>query len=90
MKCPQCGTWTEVLATRTRPDGSRLRRYQCANLHRFSTVERIEKMKVGGLRHGANRGSRGRFCTFTEKDAASSTLPRVDPHTPRPKTLEMP
>jgi transcriptional regulator NrdR family protein len=40
MNCPRCGTWSEVLETRTRLDGSKRRRYECANLHRFSTEER--------------------------------------------------
>lgn len=41
MKCPECGRYTEVLETRKRQDGSKYRRYQCANMHRFSTFERI-------------------------------------------------
>ena len=40
MKCPVCETYTEVLETRTRPDGiSTRRRYECANMHRFTTLE---------------------------------------------------
>jgi transcriptional regulator NrdR family protein len=39
MKCPQCNTYTEVLETRTRSDGVVRRRYLCANLHRFTTLE---------------------------------------------------
>jgi hypothetical protein len=34
MLCPYCGSWTRVLATRTST-----RRRECANLHRFDTVE---------------------------------------------------
>jgi transcriptional regulator NrdR family protein len=42
MTCPHCGTWTTVKETRTRKtDGVVTRRYECANLHRFSTEERI-------------------------------------------------
>lgn len=41
MKCPHCTQWSEVLETRTRPDGSKRRRYECANEHRFTTVERV-------------------------------------------------
>jgi transcriptional regulator NrdR family protein len=42
MKCPVCGTWTTVKETRTRKtDGVVTRRYECANLHRFSTEERV-------------------------------------------------
>ena len=48
MKCPQCGTWTEVRESVLREDGSRRRRYQCANLHKFSTVEiMVEGMGTG-------------------------------------------
>lgn len=42
MKCPVCGTWTTVKETRTRKvDGVVTRRYECGNLHRFSTEERV-------------------------------------------------
>lgn len=34
MKCPQCGAWTDVLETR-----SPRRRRECANGHRFTTIE---------------------------------------------------
>ncbi len=39
MNCPQCGTYTEVLETRANAQGKR-RRYQCANMHRFTTLEK--------------------------------------------------
>jgi transcriptional regulator NrdR family protein len=74
MKCPQCGTWTEVLESVLRKDGSRRRRYQCANLHRFNTEERIV----------------GLSSTPIKKEDVLSTLPRVDPRMPRLKTLEKP
>ena len=42
MKCPTCHAWTEVLETVQRKrDNSTRRRYQCANLHRFTTVEKV-------------------------------------------------
>lgn len=42
MKCPICGTWATVLQTRTRKtDGVVTRRYECGNMHRFSTEERV-------------------------------------------------
>lgn len=44
MKCPVCNAWTEVKETRTRKDGEKYRRYQCANLHRFSTNEIVVKI----------------------------------------------
>ena len=40
MTCPECGKYTEVLETRANPDGMR-RRYECANLHRFTTQESL-------------------------------------------------
>lgn len=67
MKCPECGTWTEVLESVLRKDGSRRRRYQCANLHRFNTEEKVV----------------GRLCTRTEKERALSALPRVSPRMPK-------
>lgn len=41
MKCPTCKAWTAVKETRQKPDGTAYRRYECANLHRFSTSERV-------------------------------------------------
>ena len=40
MKCPTCGTYTRILETRVNPKGIR-RRYECANLHRFTTQETL-------------------------------------------------
>jgi len=40
MKCPTCGTYTRILETRVNPAGVR-RRYECANLHRFTTQEAL-------------------------------------------------
>lgn len=46
MKCPECKAWALVLQTRTRKtDGAVTRRYECANLHRFSTLERVVVLK---------------------------------------------
>lgn len=39
MKCPKCGAWSRVLDTR----GAQRRR-ECANLHRFSTVEVLPRL----------------------------------------------
>lgn len=50
MKCPHCGAWTSVKETRRRQDESKRRTYECANLHRFSTVERVEQVTHGGAR----------------------------------------
>lgn len=43
MKCPQCGAWTQVKETRTKKtDNVVTRRYECGNMHRFSTEERVK------------------------------------------------
>lgn len=38
MNCPKCGTWALIIETRKKPDHTR-RRYECGNLHRFTTSE---------------------------------------------------
>lgn len=43
MKCPVCDAWTRVKQTRHRADGSTYLRYECANLHRFTTSERVDQ-----------------------------------------------
>lgn len=48
MKCPVCQAWTEVIVTRQRLD-SKYRRYECANLHRFSTRETVERVDLEKL-----------------------------------------
>lgn len=40
FSCPVCETWTRVLQTRSHTDYVQ-RRYECANMHRFSTIEKI-------------------------------------------------
>ena len=41
MKCPECGTWTIVKETRISTGNTRRRRLECANQHRFTTLETI-------------------------------------------------
>jgi transcriptional regulator NrdR family protein len=50
MKCPTCAAWVVVKETRTRQDNTRRRTYECGNLHRFNTVERVETTPHGGAR----------------------------------------
>lgn len=46
MKCPECNAWALVLQTRQRKtENVTARRYECANGHRFSTVEQPVKLK---------------------------------------------
>lgn len=66
MKCPECGAWTIVKETRTRQDNTRRRRFECANMHKFTTVERVEKVKQGGYR--PRKG---------ERDADTTTVKRA-------------
>lgn len=52
MNCPKCGAWTEVLETRKRKAGT-YRRYECANLHRFSTFNgEVARLDDGKLKRG--------------------------------------
>jgi transcriptional regulator NrdR family protein len=46
MKCPECGTWTIVKETRISTGNTRRRRLECANMHRFSTMETIVENKT--------------------------------------------
>jgi transcriptional regulator NrdR family protein len=46
MKCPECGTWTIVKETRISTGNTRRRRLECANTHRFSTLETIVDRKT--------------------------------------------
>jgi len=39
--CPQCNAWTRVLETRHKYNNEVYRRYECANTHRFSTMEKV-------------------------------------------------
>ena len=43
INCPLCETWSNVLETRhNKKKNTTRRRYECANEHRFSTVETID------------------------------------------------
>ena len=53
MKCPVCGTWTIVKETRTSTGNTRRRRLECANAHRFTTIETIVTPKE--KKDGKNR-----------------------------------
>jgi transcriptional regulator NrdR family protein len=46
MKCPECGAWTVVKETRADENNSRRRRIECANMHRFTTLETIIATKT--------------------------------------------
>lgn len=42
MKCPRCNAWADVFETCTKEDSTKQRRYQCAEGHKFRTVELVE------------------------------------------------
>ena len=44
MKCPVCNTWVMVKETRSRPHNITYRRYECANEHRFATLEQVARV----------------------------------------------
>lgn len=41
MKCPVCEAWAYVKETRKSENDSVRRRYECGNLHRFTTKEYV-------------------------------------------------
>lgn len=48
MKCPECNAWALVLQTRQcKTENVTTRRYECANGHRFSTIEQPASLKTG-------------------------------------------
>lgn len=46
MKCPECGAWTVVKDSRVDQNNTRRRRIECANLHRFTTLETVIDSKT--------------------------------------------
>jgi transcriptional regulator NrdR family protein len=46
MKCPECGAWTVVKETRADENNNRRRRIECANMHRFTTLETVIDTKT--------------------------------------------
>jgi transcriptional regulator NrdR family protein len=58
MRCPECGTWTIVKETRTSTGNTRRRRLECANEHRFTTLETIivSKTRVHKVKKAVKAG----------------------------------
>ena len=51
IDCPVCGAWANVLETRHSSVKNTIRRrYECANEHRFSTVEEIDARATSATR----------------------------------------
>ena len=63
MICPKCGKNSKVLESRPNKDGSTKRRYECQNLHRFTTINGVlltdeakhEKQRANALNARAAR-----------------------------------
>lgn len=62
MSCPECGKWTRVLQTRSHEDYVQ-RRYECGNMHRFSTIEKI----ISGRANATKIPSAQQTCALTQK-----------------------
>jgi transcriptional regulator NrdR family protein len=46
MKCPRCGAWALIKETRAKEDNTMRRRYECGNLHRFTTIEYVRPESI--------------------------------------------
>lgn len=69
ITCPVCSAWTSVKETRTRKtDGVVTRRYECANLHRFTTEERIRYDNVLQQQLQSRQGLSGPGCKNWAED----------------------
>lgn len=87
MKCPECGAWTSVKETRTRKiENITVRRYECANLHRFTTEEIVKDellRRVRELQSGPRLPSKS-----GKSETAIPETPRTDIQTLRSPTTE--
>jgi hypothetical protein len=80
MKCPRCGTWARVLETREKPENQTYRRYECANLHRFSTMESVKSAadKTKAVTHCVqNVGSLSMNGSFRPNDFCCAGFPNT-------------
>ena len=66
MRCSECGTWTIVKETRISTGNTRRRRLECANEHRFTTLETIIVSKT-----------RLRPVTKTDEAGKKPTVPKL-------------
>jgi transcriptional regulator NrdR family protein len=46
VNCPECGIPAKTLSTRLRKDGTKRRRFECVNKHRFTTVGTAQKLSI--------------------------------------------
>lgn len=74
IRCPECGSTTKTLSTRTRDDGLKRRRHECRNGHRFTTLSSVENMAIS---------------PSLNKDKAIEQLKILEPRRKRPKRLSV-
>ena len=67
VKCPRCNAWTIVKDTR-----NNRRRRECANLHRFWTLELLEEVALG-LSNTASKTDTG----MSLRDSVLAKLPKI-------------
>lgn len=51
MKCPQCGQGSKILSTRISVEGSKRRRHECPQGHRFTTRGSGDDLRVAPARN---------------------------------------
>lgn len=66
MKCPECGAWTQVLQTY-----GAWRRRECANEHRFNTVETLTRVGRSSFQFKRDTSS-----STKQNDHRAMNLPR--------------
>lgn len=69
MKCPQCGAWSSVLDTREAPLDTTKRRRECANGHKFTTVEVLSIAVSKHYLQSAARSSKSRRARWARDKA---------------------
>lgn len=79
MKCPICGAWSSVLDTRAGPHESLRRRRECANGHRFATLEVLPVVIHHDARLASVRATAKRRALWTrdQRIRADGRLQRV-------------
>jgi transcriptional regulator NrdR family protein len=80
MKCPECGTWSEVLETRDSKHFGHTRRRECGNGHRFSTQEVVipkESMTETRRAHNLINAAKGREVMKAKNDKRKLEVDRL-------------
>lgn len=77
MNCPTCGAWSSVLDTRNGPNETVKRRRECANGHRFFTLE-THPVAINAATQRANVRANERRRALWRRDQVIRADPR--PH----------